>query len=68
MIIFYITSIFVAICDKCGKYFIPKNKSNEKYCDNLFKDNKSSKKIAYQLNKKNYARKIKLLLKNLKYG
>lgn len=40
-------------CDNCGKYFIPKNKANEKYCDNIFKDNKSCKKIAYQLKLEN---------------
>ena len=25
-------------CDNCGKYFIPISRSDEKYCDNFFKD------------------------------
>ena len=29
------------ICENCGKYFIPKNKSNEKYCNNIFKNGKT---------------------------
>lgn len=36
-------------CSNCGKYFIPKNKSNEKYCDNIFKDNKTCKAISYNV-------------------
>ena len=25
-------------CEHCGKYFIPQNRSDEKYCNNLYKD------------------------------
>ncbi len=42
-------SIPINKCDNCGKYFIPKNKSNEKYCDNIFKDNKTCKMISYNM-------------------
>ena len=30
--------IHINKCENCGKYFITKSKSNEKYCDNLFKN------------------------------
>lgn len=36
-------------CDNCGKYFIPKNKSNEKYCDDIFRNGKTCKEISYKV-------------------
>ena len=39
----------INICENCGKYFIPKNKSNEKYCNNIFKNGKTCRELSYQL-------------------
>ena len=41
--------ININICKNRGKYFIPKNKSNEKYCDNIFENAKTCKELSYQL-------------------
>lgn len=41
--------ININICENCGKYFIPKNKSNEKYCNNIFKSGKTCRELSYQL-------------------
>lgn len=39
----------INVCKNCGKYFIPRNKSNEKYCDNIFENGKTCKELSYQL-------------------
>lgn len=41
--------ININICKNCGKYFIPRNKSNEKYCYNIFENEKTCKELSYQL-------------------
>ena len=41
--------ININICKNCGKYFIPKNKSNEKYCNNIFENGKTCKELSYKL-------------------
>lgn len=33
--------IHINKCENCGKYFITKSKSNEKYCDNIYKNRKN---------------------------
>lgn len=42
-------NININICDNCSKYFIPKNKSNEKYCNNIFENGKTCKEVSYQI-------------------
>jgi len=37
-------------CEICDKYFVPKNKSNEKYCDNILKNSKTCKELSYEIN------------------
>lgn len=36
-------------CANCGKYFIPKTMRDTKYCDEIFKDNKTCKEIGREL-------------------
>ena len=36
-------------CANCGKYFIPKTMHDTKYCDEIFKDNKTCKEIGREL-------------------
>jgi len=40
-------------CENCGKYFIPKVRSDEKYCNNIFKDGKTCKQLGYEIKLKN---------------
>lgn len=35
-------------CENCGKYFIPTTRSDEIYCDNVFKGNRTCKQIGYE--------------------
>ena len=35
-------------CENCGKYFVPTKRSDEKYCDNFFKDGKTCKELGYE--------------------
>lgn len=35
-------------CKNCGKYFIPTTRSDEIYCDNVFKGNRTCKQIGYE--------------------
>lgn len=48
-------------CKNCGKYFIPKNLRDIKYCDNIFKDNKTCKQIGKEISYKNSLKEDKLL-------
>jgi len=41
----------VNICQNCGKYFIPKSKSNEKYCDRISPQNPKKTCKEYGVNK-----------------
>ena len=36
-------------CKNCGKYFIPQNKINEELCNNIYKNNKTCKELAYEI-------------------
>jgi hypothetical protein len=40
-------------CENCGKYFVPEKRSDEKYCDNFFKDGKTCKDVGYEMKIKN---------------
>ncbi len=42
----------VALCQCCGKYFIPKTKRTTLYCDRVIRDNKTCKQIAPALKHK----------------
>lgn len=35
-------------CENCGKYFIPVSKSNEIYCDNIYKNKKTCRQVGYE--------------------
>ena len=41
--------LLVKKCANCGKYFIPKTMHDTKYCDEIFKDNKTCKEIGREL-------------------
>lgn len=36
-------------CENCSKYFIPSARSDEKYCDNYYKDGKTCKELGYEI-------------------
>ena len=42
-------NIVIKRCENCGKYFIPQNRSDEKYCDKIFKNNKTCKEVGYEM-------------------
>lgn len=48
-------------CKNCGKYFIPKNLKETKYCSNIFKNDKTCKQIGKEIAYKNSLKKDKLL-------
>ena len=37
-----------AICQNCGKYFVPESRSDEIYCNNIFKGNRTCRQIGYE--------------------
>lgn len=39
-------------CKNCGRYFIPENLRDIKYCNNIFKDNKTCKQLGKQISYK----------------
>ena len=41
-------SIIIKKCANCGKYFIPSNRSDEIYCDNVFRSGKTCKQVGYE--------------------
>ena len=41
-------SITIKKCANCGKYFIPSNRSDEIYCDNVFRSGKTCKQVGYE--------------------
>lgn len=51
-------------CENCGKYFIPKSKSNEKYCDNLFDGELTCKEYApkHRFNSKIATQKYNMII------
>lgn len=40
-------NIMVKRCENCGKFFIPQNRSDEIYCDRIYKNGKTCKQIGY---------------------
>lgn len=40
--------IVIKQCANCGKYFIPSNRSDEIYCDNIFHAGKTCKQVGYE--------------------
>jgi len=45
----YNANIPVKVCENCGKYFIPRIRSDEKYCNYQFKNGKSCKETGYEI-------------------
>lgn len=45
-----LNKIIIAKCANCGRFFIPSVRSDEKYCDRIFKDGKKCKDVGYTLN------------------
>ena len=43
----------IKVCENCGKFFIPASRSDEKYCDFVYKDGKSCKAVAFEERVKN---------------
>ena len=43
------SNIKIKKCANCGKYFIPKTMHDTKYCDEIFKDNKTCKEFGREL-------------------
>lgn len=41
-------NIVIKKCENCQKYFIPENRSDEIYCNRIFKNNKTCKQIGYE--------------------
>lgn len=41
-------SLLIKQCENCNKYFIPQKRSDEIYCTNIYKDNKTCKQIGYE--------------------
>ena len=50
-------------CENCGKFFIPYTNHDTKYCNNVFKDNKTCKELAPKLAYKNKLEQDPLLKK-----
>lgn len=48
-------------CKNCGKYFIPENLRDIKYCNNIFRDNKTCKQLGKDITYKNSLKNDKLL-------
>lgn len=51
----------VAMCECCGRYFIPKTKKKTLYCDRVLKDGKSCKELAPSLKHKLNAKRQKVI-------
>lgn len=41
--------IKIKTCANCGKFFIPASRSDEIYCDNIYRNNKTCKQIGYEM-------------------
>lgn len=42
-------NVKIKTCKNCGKYFIPSSRSDEIYCDNIFKNGKTCKQLGYEI-------------------
>ena len=51
----------VALCECCGRYFIPKTAKKTLYCDRIIKDNKTCKNLAPGLKHKLQAQNKKVV-------
>lgn len=40
-------NIYIKQCENCGLYFIPSKRSDEIYCDRIFKNDKTCKEVGY---------------------
>ena len=40
-------NIEIKKCKNCGKYFVPENRSDELFCNNIYENNKTCKEIGY---------------------
>lgn len=64
----------IKLCQNCGKYFIPSSRSDEIYCDNIYKDGKTCKEMGYEIKLKNdefktaYRRAYKTQRARIKYN
>jgi len=45
--------IILKKCENCCRYFIPKTRSDEKYCDSLFRDDRTCKQLAFDIKVEN---------------
>lgn len=43
----------IKVCENCEKFFIPSIRSDEKYCDFIFKGNKTCKQMAFEIKLEN---------------
>ncbi len=41
------TEIIIRNCENCNRFFVPTSRSDEIYCDRIFKNNKTCKQIGY---------------------
>lgn len=48
-----IHSIVIKQCENCKHFFIPNNRSDEIYCDRIYKDGKTCKQVGYSIKEKN---------------
>lgn len=48
-----IHAIVIKQCENCKHFFIPNNRSDEIYCDRVFKDGKTCKQVGYSIKEKN---------------
>ena len=48
-------NVNVSTCQNCGRYFIPTVRSDEIYCDNIFRNGKTCKQLGYEVKLKNDA-------------
>ena len=55
-------------CENCGKYFIPKRKSNEIYCENIFKNNLTCRDYAPKMKYRKNIETDKIKNLNYKFG
>uniref|UniRef100_UPI00280A82F5 DUF6076 domain-containing protein n=1 Tax=uncultured Blautia sp. TaxID=765821 RepID=UPI00280A82F5 len=46
-------AIIIKQCENCKKFFIPEKRSDEIYCNRIFKSGKTCKQIGYAIKEKN---------------
>lgn len=64
----------IKLCQNCKRYFIPYSRTDEIYCDNIFRDGKTCKEMGYEIKLKNdefktaYRRAYKTQRARIKYN